>query len=551
MCGICGFIGKKNMPEELLTEMIDEIRYRGPDDRGVYTDRMACGFQVGLAHRRLAILDLSENGHQPMISESGRMVISFNGEVYNFRTLRKELEQKGCRFRTGTDTEVILYAWETWGAEAVNRMNGMFAFAIYDREEQCVWLVRDRMGVKPLYYYTNGEELMFASELKPLMKHPDFRTEIDRDALTLYLAAEYIPGRQSIFRDTFKLLPGEILKWTPERITTRRYWSVPEVAARQDRFRGSYDEALEELNALVEDAVRLRMISDVPLGAFLSNGVDSTLMTAKMQKISAEPVKTFTVGFEEADFDGVGRQRIRHRNLHGQRLGGRNHLITGNIGRCDRLHPDRLPDAAHGRVPDAVGMKDLLASGLLVVVRAVQHLQDEFLLPLLYIRSNVETECRISALVGADIPAVQPEFSRIVHRTEVQQDPILPFLRKGERCRVPERIVPRHGPADAGQGRLHAERNQDPPVESLRLRSLRGCDGIVPQSIQGQPVGTDHLRARIFRKRSRRIQVIGPLRTDTVAGRLPFDLGFRSRTGGKRSGRQKKKKRFFHKASNH
>ena len=135
------------------------------------------------------------------------------------------------------------------------------------------------------------------------MKHPDFRTEIDRDALTLYLAAEYIPGRQSIFRDTFKLLPGEILKWTPERITTRRYWSVPEVAARQNRFRGSYDEALEELNALVEDAVRLRMISDVPLGAFLSNGVDSTLMTAKMQKISAEPVKTFTVGFEEADFD--------------------------------------------------------------------------------------------------------------------------------------------------------------------------------------------------------------------------------------------------------
>ena len=303
MCGICGFIGKKSMPEELLTVMIDEIRYRGPDDRGVYMDRMDCGYQIGLAHRRLAILDLSENGHQPMVSESGRTVISFNGEVYNFRELRKELEQKGCRFRTGTDTEVILYAYETWGIEAVNQMNGMFAFAVYDREEQCVWLVRDRMGVKPLYYYTDGEELLFASELKPLMKHPDFRKEIDRDALTLYLAAEYIPGRQSIFRDTCKLLPGEILKWTPGRITTRRYWSVPEVVARQDRFRGSYDEALEKLNALVEDAVRLRMISDVPLGAFLSNGVDSTLMTAKMQKISEEPVKTFTVGFEETDFD--------------------------------------------------------------------------------------------------------------------------------------------------------------------------------------------------------------------------------------------------------
>ena len=303
MCGICGFIEKKSCSEELLTDMIDEIRYRGPDDRGVFMDQLQCGCQLGLAHRRLAILDLSANGHQPMSSESGRTVISFNGEIYNFKELRRQLEQRGCRFRTGTDTEVILYAYETWGIEAVSRLNGMFAFALFDREAQCVYLVRDRMGVKPLFYYTGTEGLVFASELKPIMKHPAFQKEIDRDALTLYLAAEYIPGRQSIFRNTFKLLPGEILQWTPNGIRQWRYWSVPEVVRHQAGFRGSYEEAMESLNALVEDAVRLRMISDVPLGAFLSNGVDSSLITAKMQKLSTEPVKTFTVGFEEAAFD--------------------------------------------------------------------------------------------------------------------------------------------------------------------------------------------------------------------------------------------------------
>ena len=303
MCGICGFIEKKSCSEELLTDMIDEIRYRGPDDRGVFMDQLQCGCQLGLAHRRLAILDLSANGHQPMSSESGRTVISFNGEIYNFKELRRQLEQKGCHFRTGTDTEVILYAYETWGIEAVSRLNGMFAFALFDREAQCVYLVRDRMGVKPLFYYTGTEGLVFASELKPIMKHPAFQKEIDRDALTLYLAAEYIPGRQSIFRNTFKLLPGEILQWTPNGIRQWRYWSVPEVVRHQAGFRGSYEEAMESLNALVEDAVRLRMISDVPLGAFLSNGVDSSLITAKMQKLSTEPVKTFTVGFEEAAFD--------------------------------------------------------------------------------------------------------------------------------------------------------------------------------------------------------------------------------------------------------
>ena len=303
MCGICGFIDRGQGSGELLHEMIDEIRYRGPDDQGTMLEALDSGFRVGLAHCRLAILDLSAAGCQPMKSESGRTVISFNGEIYNYRELRTRLEQMGYRFRTGTDTEVILAAYEAWGIDAVQRFNGMFAFALFDREAQSLYLVRDRMGVKPLYYYTDGDTLAFASELKPIMKYPGFRKEIDRNALTMYLAAEYIPGSQSIFRNTFKLLPGEILKWTPQGIEKRRYWSVQDVVSRQEPFTGSYEDAEEELNALLEDAVRLRMISDVPLGAFLSNGVDSSLITAKMQKLSDTPVKTFTVGFREPAFD--------------------------------------------------------------------------------------------------------------------------------------------------------------------------------------------------------------------------------------------------------
>ena len=303
MCGICGFIDRGQSSEELLREMIDTIRYRGPDDRGCVLETLDGGFRVGLAHCRLSILDLSAAGRQPMSSESGRTVISFNGEIYNYRNLRAQLEQKGYRFRTGTDTEVILCAYEAWGIDAVQRFNGMFAFALFDREAQSLYLVRDRMGVKPLYYFTDGEAMVFASELKPIMKYPGFRKEIDRNALTVYLAAEYIPGRQSIFRNTFKLLPGEILKWTPRGTEKRRYWSVRDVVSRQEPFSGSYEDALEELNALLEDAVRLRMISDVPLGAFLSSGVDSSLIAAKMQKLSDGPVKTFTVGFREQEFD--------------------------------------------------------------------------------------------------------------------------------------------------------------------------------------------------------------------------------------------------------
>ena len=303
MCGICGFVHREQADEKLLTEMIDEIRYRGPDDAGTFLENLESGYQIGLAHRRLAILDLSADGHQPMESEDGVAVITFNGEIYNFKELRSELQLLGHSFRSGTDTEVILAACRQWGIDAVSRFNGMFAFCLYDREKQTVWLVRDRMGVKPLYYAVDGNNLVFASELKPLLRYPGFRREIDRDALTLYLAAEYIPGEQSIYQQARKLLPGEMLKWTPEGMEKRRYWSVRDVVLRTEPYTGDYGEAMEELDALIGDAVRLRMISDVPLGAFLSNGVDSSLMTAKMQRLSPTPVRTFTVGFREEEYD--------------------------------------------------------------------------------------------------------------------------------------------------------------------------------------------------------------------------------------------------------
>lgn len=307
MCGICGFVHRGEDNQKTLETMIETIRYRGPDDVGFFEEKLENGFRLGFAHRRLAILDLSEKGHQPMCSDDGRLVLVFNGEIYNFLELRAELEGRGCFFRTGTDTEVILAAVQEWGTEkALPRFNGMFAFALFDRKEQSVTLVRDRMGVKPLYYTVSGDGLVFASELKPLMCYPGFQKEIDGDALQLYLSAEYIPGSRSIFRNTRKLLPGEMLKWTGDGVTHRRWWSVEQAFQDGEAYTGSYEEAREELNALLEDAVKLRMISDVPLGVFLSNGVDSSLIAAKMKKASASPIRTFTVAFREDGFDESG-----------------------------------------------------------------------------------------------------------------------------------------------------------------------------------------------------------------------------------------------------
>ena len=310
MCGITGFFSPRELDpaqaEESVVAMADTLVHRGPDDAGVWVDATA---GIALGHRRLSIVDLSPNGHQPMRSASGRWVISFNGEIYNFPSLRQELEGLGHRFRGHSDTEVLLAAVEQWGVhKALERFNGMFAFALWDRADRVLHLARDRAGEKPLYYGWMGDTFVFGSELKSMRRHPAFRPEIDRDALVLFLCYAYVPAPYSIYRDVCKLVPGTVLSIAAAGPRTPRpvpYWSAKDVVERAtaDPFRGTPDEAVSQLDALLHDAVRMQMVADVPLGAFLSGGIDSSTVVAIMQAESSRPVKTFTIGFAEEGYN--------------------------------------------------------------------------------------------------------------------------------------------------------------------------------------------------------------------------------------------------------
>lgn len=310
MCGIAGAIERDVRSAEALEDtawkMVAPLVHRGPDDGGVWTDAEA-GAAIG--HRRLSIIDLSPAGAQPMVSASGRYVLSYNGEIYNTAELRADLEARGAAFRGHSDTEALLEACAAWGVEqAVKRLIGMFAFALWDRAERCLWLVRDRIGIKPLYYSATPQRFAFASELTGLRAHPGFDRAIDRDAVEAFLALDYIPAPHSIFRDAKKLEPGKILRVdaaNPGRPEIESYWTLAEAAQKgaADRFAGTLEEATDELERLLADAVKRRMVSDVPLGAFLSGGIDSSTVVALMQKQSARPIKTFTIGFESGAFD--------------------------------------------------------------------------------------------------------------------------------------------------------------------------------------------------------------------------------------------------------
>ena len=326
MCGFAGIIDldRRTGQESLLAvvaRMADTLRHRGPDDAGVWVDAAA---GVALGHRRLSILDLSPAGHQPMVSASGRRVIVFNGEIYNSQQLRRELDQVtsgSLSFRGHSDTEVMLAAFEHWGVQrAISRMNGMFAFALWDRHERILYLGRDRLGEKPLYYGWTGRTFLFASELKALRCHPDFTAGINRHALALYLRHNCIPAPHSIYEGVYKLPPATILAVSGDAAATAApapYWSLKEVVERgvADPFLGSEQEAVEELETLLRDAVKIRMLTDVPLGAFLSGGVDSSTVVALMQAQSEHPVKTFTIGSCEADYDEAGDARAVARHL--------------------------------------------------------------------------------------------------------------------------------------------------------------------------------------------------------------------------------------------
>ena len=321
MCGLAGFLDLSRGRDETGMEricraMADSLETRGPDDGGVWCDPAA---GVALGFRRLAIIDLSPQGHQPMVSADGRYVLTYNGEVYNFQDLRAELEAAGASFRGHSDSEVILEGFARWGLEAtVRRMIGMFALALWDRESRELHLVRDRLGIKPLYWGRQGDLILFGSELKALRQHPDFKPEIDRDSLASYLRFAYVPTPHAIYRGVRKLRPGTILSLAAGREASERtYWSMDEVVrqGRSELLDIGDEDALDQLDALVRDAVGRRMVADVPLGAFLSGGIDSSTVVAAMQAQSNRPVRSFSIGFHEADFDEAVHAKAVARHL--------------------------------------------------------------------------------------------------------------------------------------------------------------------------------------------------------------------------------------------
>ena len=310
MCGIAGFVTSSRLAraelESISRAMNETLVHRGPDSGGTWTDE---GAGVALGHRRLAILDLSPEGAQPMQSRSGRFLVSFNGEIYNHDALRERLVGLGHEFRGHSDTEVLLAAVEQWGVvHALEQFNGMFAIALWDREGRVLHLARDRMGEKPLYYGWLRGTFAFASELKALRVHPDFDSTIDRDALASFMRHGYVPAPYSIYASVRKLVPAELLTVSlarPGHVSRTKYWSHYDAAriGVETPFLGSPAEAVTELDSLLRDAVKLRMHADVPLGAFLSGGIDSSTVVALMQAQSTRPIRTFTIGFTEARYN--------------------------------------------------------------------------------------------------------------------------------------------------------------------------------------------------------------------------------------------------------
>lgn len=303
MCGIAGILNLDGQPlehEAVLKAMADVMRHRGPDGAGFFADG-----PIGLAHRRLSIIDLS-TGDQPMTNEAGLLVIVYNGEIYNYREIRARLEAKGHHFRTQSDTEVILQAFAENGERCLEHFNGMFAFAIWDRQQRHLFLARDRLGVKPLYHWSDGHVFLFASEIKALLEYPGFPVRANPTALDEYLTFVYTLGEHTFFEGVKRLLPGHVLTVSNGQVSTTRYWDVT-----FEKRAVSEPQAIEELEALLEDAVRLELVSDVPLGSFLSGGLDTSSIVAMAMRHATPGFKTFSVGFEEgAQFDELPYARV-------------------------------------------------------------------------------------------------------------------------------------------------------------------------------------------------------------------------------------------------
>lgn len=303
MCGICGYIGPKEISEETFRKMNQTMLHRGPDDGGIWQSRNN-EHNIGMAHRRLSILDLSQMGHQPMWSQDRRYVIVYNGEVYNYRELRTELETEGFRFCSDCDTEVVLNSYIRWGAACFRRFNGMFAAAIYDCESGELILARDRVGKKPLYYYDHDGHFVFASELKPIMEYPFFKKEINQDMIGAFLCNKYLAAPFCIFQNTYKLLPGSILIYHKGELRRSLYWDVSEEYIKnRQHIVDHFPKAAASTKEILIDSVKRRMVADVPIGTFLSGGIDSTLVTAIAQDQSEYPIDTYSIGFYDKERD--------------------------------------------------------------------------------------------------------------------------------------------------------------------------------------------------------------------------------------------------------
>lgn len=292
MCGICGiyfFSTSKRVEEVDVTKMTSAMVHRGPEAEGVF-----CQNNIGLGHRRLKIIDL-EGGIQPMFNDDKSIVVSFNGEIYNFKEIRQKLENKGHKFKTHSDTEVIVRAYQEYGIDCVEYFRGMFGIAIYDKNTNQVFIIRDRLGIKPIYYTVDDEKIVFASEIKPILSVLGSKPDVHIPSIDFYMSVGYVPGEQTLFSKIKKLLPGHYLQIDGKDINSKEYWNLD---LNKELYTGSFENAIEEFDELAKESVKLRMLSDVPLGAFLSGGLDSSAIVSYMSEKSDQPVKTFSVGYK-------------------------------------------------------------------------------------------------------------------------------------------------------------------------------------------------------------------------------------------------------------
>lgn len=347
MCGIAGLIDKKLNEKQALKiveEMINSLKHRGPDDHGVNkVDK-----EIYFGNRRLAVLDLSPLGHQPMKAKKGKYWLSYNGEVYNFKELRQELKQKGFKFKSTSDTEVILKLYMAYGVRAFSKLRGMFALAIWDKDKQELILVRDQFGIKPLHYYFKNGQLAFASEIKALLKHPQIykQRQLDKQALSLYFSTGFgaVPSPWTIFQKIKKLPPGCYLRFKNNKLVIKEYWSLKNIKAQKMPFA----EAVDRAGQLLEESIKEQMIADVPVGSFLSGGIDSSMIAALMIQNTKHKVKTFSIGFEDKSFDESSHARLMANHLgteHHEETFGEKDLLNSITKILDGLD-EPLADAS-------------------------------------------------------------------------------------------------------------------------------------------------------------------------------------------------------------